>query len=307
MVFDTTVITPECATELLRRFLGAPLTVTAMRRLHGGMINSVLELVTDGEPGLVVAKLSGTPGNAGFEHELRVLEWYRQNTEFPVPRPYGCDVSGETFGGSALFMERLPGTNLGDVHLGRAQADAVERNMAPIIARLHKHRRATYGSALEPAEAGSRRWLDVFGPNIRSEFEAVSDRLSTSARATVARALDHLDEWLPEFGQPTLVHGDLWATNILVDPATARVTGFVDGGANYAEVESELAYLLVFNTAGRAFFEAYSRLHPMRPDFRSRCRIYWLNTMMLHVRVFGEAQYADACERLAREIAAFRV
>jgi fructosamine-3-kinase len=304
MVFDTTVITPECATELLRRFLHPDVSVTGIRRLHGGMINSVLELATDSEPRLVVAKLSGKPGNAGFQHEFRMLDWYRRNTDFPVPLPYGCDVSGATFSGSALFMERLPGTNLGHAHLNRAQTDSVERNMAPIIARLHKHRRATYGSALEPSEQGQQRWLDVFGPNIRSEFEAVADRLSASARATIAHRLDRLEDWLPEFGEPTLVHGDLWATNIMVDPASARVTGFVDGGANYAEVEFELAYLLVFNTAGRAFFETYSRLHPLRPDFRSRCRIYWLNTMMLHVRVFGDAQYADACERLAREIAA---
>ncbi len=303
MVFDTTVITPECASELLSRFLDADLRVTAIRRLHGGMINSVLELVTDGEPRLVVAKLSGKPGNQGFVHESRVLSWYRAHTKFPVPLPYGCDVSGETFSGSALFMERLPGNNLGHAHLERPKSDAVERHMAALVERLHRHRRATYGSALEPAEEGQQRWLDVFGPRIRSEFEEVAARLSSSARAVISRALDHLEDWLPEFGQPTLVHGDLWATNIMVDPETARVTGFVDGGANYAEVEYELAYLLVFNTAGRAFFEAYSRLHPMRPDFRSRCRIYWLNTMMLHVRVFGDANYVDACERLAGEIA----
>ena len=303
MPFDTTVITPECASELLSRLLERDLHVTSVQRLHGGMINSVLELVTDGEPRLVVAKLSGKPGNTAFRHESRVLHWYRRHTEFPVPMPYGCDVSGETFSGSALFMERLPGTNLGHAHLQRPQAEAVERHMASLVEHLHRHRRATYGSALEPAEEGKERWLDVFEPRIRSEYQAAADRLSDSARSTIEGALDALEDWLPEFGQPTLVHGDLWATNIMVDPQAARVTGFVDGGANFAEVEYELAYLLVFNTAGRAFFESYSRQHPMRPDFRSRCRIYWLNTMMLHVRVFGDAHYVDACERLAREIA----
>jgi fructosamine-3-kinase len=302
MVFDTTVITPECASELLSRFLDRELRVTAIRRLHGGMVNSVLELVTDGEPRLAVAKLSGQPGNRAFQHESRVLHWYRTHTDFPVPQPYGCDVSGETFSGSALFMERLPGENLGHAHLSRPQTEAVERHMASLVERLHRHRRNTYDSALEPAEEGRQRWLDVFKPQISSEFEAIAARLSPFARSVIERMLGGLEEWLPEFAEPTLVHGDLWATNIMVDPQAGRVTGFVDGGANYSEVEYELAYLLVFNTAGRAFFEAYSRLHPLRPDFRSRCRIYWLNTMMLHVRVFGDAQYVEACERLAGEI-----
>lgn len=302
MVFDTTTISAECATRLLRRFLGGDLTVTGMRRLHGGMVNSVIELTTDGEPERVVAKLSGEPGRGGFQWEQRVLEWYRANTRFPVPAPYGCDISGELFPGSCLMMERLPGTNLGYARLSGPGRAAVERQMARILARLHRHKRATYGSALDPEKDGEQRWLDRFGPQIRSEFEAAADRLTQGARATISRTLDQLDRWLPEFDDPTLVHGDLWATNIIVDPAGPEISGFVDGGATYTDVEYELAYLLVFNTAGRAFFDEYSTHHELRPGFEARCRIYWLNTMMLHVRVFGDAHYVSACERLAREI-----
>ncbi|MGD2174785.1 MAG: aminoglycoside phosphotransferase family protein [Candidatus Brocadiaceae bacterium] len=306
MVFDTSVISEQCATELLRQFLGRELTVTAVRRMHGGMVNSVLELTTDGTPERVVAKLNAQPGHGGFEHELRVLRWYRQHTQFPVPEPYGCDTSGELFPGSCLMMERLPGDNLAHVHLsadGRAQ---VEREMARIVARLHEHKRGTYGSALEPERKGPRRWLERFGPRIRKEFEAAAGRLSSEARRSIRRTLDELDRWLPESGDPTLVHGDLWATNIIVDPSGPRVTGFVDGGANYADVEYELAYLLVFNTAGDPFFGEYGRHHAVRDGFPVRCRVYWLNTMMLHVRVFGDAHYVRACERLARELEALR-
>ncbi len=46
MPFDKTVISPECATELVREFLDDHLTVTDIRRMHGGMVNSVLELTT---------------------------------------------------------------------------------------------------------------------------------------------------------------------------------------------------------------------------------------------------------------------
>jgi fructosamine-3-kinase len=302
MVFDTTTISAESATRLLRRFLNRDLIVTGMRRLHGGMVNSVMELTTDGEPQRVVAKLSGEPGKGGFRWEKRVLEWYRANTQFPVPEPYGCDVSGELFPGSCLMMERLPGTNLGHARLSGSGRAAVERQMARILVRLHEHKRDTYGSALDPQQEGEQRWLERFGPQIRSEFEAAADRLSAGARDTIGRTLDELERWLPECGDPTLVHGDLWATNIIVDPTVPEITGFVDGGATYTDVEYELAYLLVFNTAGRAFFDGYSTHHALRPGFDTRCRIYWLNTMMLHVRVFGDAHYVSACERLAREV-----
>jgi fructosamine-3-kinase len=262
----------------------------------------VLELTTDGSPERVVAKLSAEVGNGGFDHEHRVLDWYRENTRFPVPRPFGCDTSGELFDGSCLMMERLPGENLGHVRLSARDRKAVEREMAEIVAALHERKRATYGSALEPAEDGAETWLERFGPRIRREFEAASPRLTPKARRSIGAMLDDLDEWLPESGDPTLVHGDLWATNIIVEPTAPRITGFVDGGANYCDVEYELAYLLVFNTVGNAFFEAYQAHHALRPGFRRRCRVYWLNTMMLHVRVFGDAHYVRSCERLAREV-----
>ncbi len=309
MVFDTTTISRESATELVRALVGRPLTVTAIDRLHGGMVNSVLELTTDGEPRKIVAKLSSEPGHAGFEWECRVLRWYRANTGFPVPEPYGADTSGRIFRGSCLLMERLPGTNLGHARLAAGERAAVEREMAGILADLHEHRRATYGSALEPEDRGTPRWLDRFGPRIRREFDSVAGRLTAQARTAITDVLEHLDQWLPESGEPTLVHGDLWATNIIVEPAGpggARISGFVDGGADCCDVEYELAYLLVFNTAGAPFFREYARCHALRDGFDVRCRVYWLNTMLLHVRVFGDAHYVRACEGLAGELARLR-
>ncbi|KPK66104.1 MAG: hypothetical protein AMK73_01040 [Planctomycetes bacterium SM23_32] len=309
MVFDTTDISRECATALLRSLLGSELSVTGIRRLHGGMINSVLELATDGEPPLVVAKLSSEPGHGGFEWEHRVLEWYRRNTSFPVPEPYGVDTSGSIFAGSCLMMERLPGENLGHARLTASGRAAVEQQMARILAELHESRRPTYGSALDPPEQGHERWLEKFGPQIRSEFNAVADRLSPHARAVIRTELHRLEQWLPESGRPTLVHGDLWATNIIVDPNAPggpRISGFVDGGCNYADVEYELAYLLVFHTVGGVFFREYAQFHPLREGFDVRCRLYWLNTMLLHVRVFGDVHYVQASERLAGELEALR-
>ena len=305
MAFDTTLISADCATELLRRFTGSRLTVTGLARLHGGMVNSVLELTTDGEPARVVAKLSGKAHNAGFDQEFRALEWYRRDTSFPVPEPYGVDTSGLPFPGSCLMMERLPGDNLAHVALTTHDGADLERRMARCLADLHGLRRATYGFAYEPEQDGQARWLDWFGPKIRGEFEAAADRLSATARGIISREMARLDAWLPEHAEPTLVHGDLWSTNIVVDPLAPggpALSGFVDGRCQYADVEYELAYLLVFRTVGQAFFDEYAEHRAIREGFERRCRVYWLNTMLLHVRAFGDAHYIQASEGLAREL-----
>jgi fructosamine-3-kinase len=290
------------ATAILRRFVDPRLTVTALRPLSGGMVNTVLEFATDGEPASVVAKASEDPRHGGFRRECDSLEWFRRHTTLPVPRPYACIDGGPEPAGKCLLMERVPGRNLAEARLTREGRRHFQAELARFIADLHEHRRDTYGSALEAGTCA--RWLDAFGPGIEDEFLAVRERLSPRARDGVARLLNHLDEWLPESGEPTLVHGDLWATNIMVDdadPDRPRITAFLDGAADFREVESELAYLRVFHTADAAFFEHYGRRHPLREGFDRRCRVYWLNTMMLHVRHFG-AEYLPACEDLARQI-----
>jgi fructosamine-3-kinase len=305
MAFDTTLISLDCATALLRRFTGSRLTVTGVARMHGGMVNSVLELTTDGQPERVVAKLSGQPHNAGFEHEFQALEWYRRHTSFPVPEPYGVDTSGDVFPGSCLIMERLPGENLAQVALTTREAADIERPTARCLADLHGLHRPTYGFACEPAEDGQTHWLDWFAPKMQGESAAAVDRLSGTARDIIEREMARLDAWLPECGEPTLVHGDVWATNVIVDPLAPggpALSGFVDGRCQFADVEYELAYLLVFRTVGQPFFAEYAQHRSIREGFERRCRIYWLHTMLLHVRAFGDAHYIRACEGLAREL-----
>jgi fructosamine-3-kinase len=290
------------ATAILRRFVNPHLTVTALRPLSGGMVNTVLELATDGEPASVVAKVSEDRGHGGFRREYDSLLWYRRHTTFPVPRPYACSDGCPEFRGKCLLMEKVPGRNLAEARLTREGRRHFQAELARLVADLHGHRRDTYGSALHGGTC--TRWLDEFGPGIEDEFLAVRERLSPRARDGVARLLKHLDEWLPESGRPTLVHGDLWATNLMVDdadPDRPRLTAFLDGGATFREVESELAYLRVFHTADATFFEHYARRHPLREGFDRRSRVYWLNTMLLHVRHFG-AEYLPACEDLARQI-----
>jgi len=292
----------DVATEIIRKHLNRNLTVTATRPLHGGMVNRVEEWITDGRPSSVVAKLTDNPDHKGFRNEFNVLAWHRKHTDFPVPEPFAYVSDESCFRGSALLMQKVEGRNLGETRLSTKGMKCFEVRLAHCLANLHGHKGSFYGSALK--STGATTWLEVFRPRIESEFSEVESQLSAQSRSAAADMLAHLDTWMPECGDPTLVHGDLWATNIVVDDGDADnpvITGFVDGGASYADVEYELAYLRVFNTAGREFFSEYSKHHALREGFERRCRIYWLHTMLLHLHRFGTG-YLSACEDLAREI-----
>jgi fructosamine-3-kinase len=106
-------------------------------------------------------------------------------------------------------------------------------------------------------------------------------------------------------GQPTLVHGDIWAGNVMVSQGEDgwHLTGIVDPGTQYADVEMELAYLEVFNTVGADFFQEYIAHRPLRPVYELRRLFYWLNTYMIHVWIFGDAHYHTMTARIAAAIA----
>lgn len=298
------IIDIETATAIVRDHIDSKLSILAIDPLHGGMVNQVQQWRTSGSPTSIVAKINPTPNEQSLLTEFDSLKWYCSNTSFPVPRPYACISGHKRFAGTCLLMEKAPGRNLSQARLTSRGLAHFEINLAHILADLHRHKRSRYGSALKPNE-GTTRWLDIFQPQIKTNFEKAKDRLTPPSLDTITAMLKSLEEWLPESNQPTLIHGDLWATNIMLDdtdPDKPRITAFLDTHARFAEVEYELAYLRVFNTAGNAFFTEYASRQPLRQGFDRRCRIYWLNTMLLHVWMFGDS-YVPAGEKLAREIA----
>ena len=302
MAFDRTPLSPEQGAAILERSLGHPVEPPSIDRLSGGMINSVLLLQFEVEPGVAVIKISSETGTGKFEHEARLLRWLREHTEFPVPEVYLHEADGATAPLSFLLLERLPGVNLGQASLSSADRAEIDRQMAYVLLDLHAHQREHYGGIFDGE--GRERWVDVFLPRVQSVYESIEGKVSSRAYSQIERILTHFDQLLDHEGKPTLVHGDIWATNVMVAPQDGswQLVGFVDPGAQFADVEYELAYLEVFNTVTPEFFRHYARVAPPREGYERRRLLYWLNTMMIHVKVFGDAHYVRNTEQLAEAI-----
>ncbi len=293
----------ETATAIVKHSLGPELNIIKTVPLHGGMVNRVEKWLTDGEPSAVVVKLNSELDCEEFRTEFESLRWYRKNSALPVPEPYACTSNNDAFLGTCLLMEAVPGVNLGRAKLSVKGARKFQTQLAETLADLHDITHDTYGSAL--AAAGPERWLDIFAPQIEENFSKCASLLSSASRGTVEKMLSKIKTHLPEYGRPTLIHGDVWANNIMIDdtdPDKPTITAFLDVSARFADVEYELAYLRVFSTADETFFNEYTKRHALRADFDNRSLVYWLNTMMLHVWMFGPS-YVPSCENIAAQIA----
>lgn len=299
MTAPTAYLDAAQATEVLRRHMNPSLSVRAVRRLHHGPVNSVYEWELDGDGGTLVAKVSGRSHDPTLEREFAAHEWYREHTRVPVPKPYICLNDFADGAATCLIMQRVPGRNLADARLSAVGRRSIQEQLARCVVELHKHQRDSYGNALSGSTY--KRWLDRFGPSMKESFDAVCEHFTARTKWVITELIDHLDRFLPESNQPSLIHGDLWANNIIVDDSYQDrpvLTGLVDGQVTFSEPEYELAYLRVFRTVDATFFGTYHRSIPSRPGFDLRCRVYWLHTAMLHADRFDRG-YLETCEKLA--------
>lgn len=302
-------LTPTQAETILQAWLNRPVVCTEIAPMKDGMINTVLRLSFDQPPYQAVIKLN-TPNAGGpyaLDKEAARLRYLRTHTQFPCPQVYAEDTTGNHLPFAYVLLECLPGDNL-----QRAiEADQVrppdvadlDRQLARILLELHSHTRATFGKLEEP---GVPRWADLFVPRlheVRAQPE-IERRLSQVVLADVDAAIAQAADILADQGMPTLVHADIWAGNIMVQQKSAgwQITGIVDPGAEYADVELELAYLESFNHPRPALMDVYTRHHPLRPGYEDRRMIYWLLTYLIHVWLFGEQQYLDITANLASEL-----
>ncbi len=85
---------------------------------------------------------------------------------------------------------------------------------------------------------------------------------------------------------PSLLHGDLWSGNILFHTNTATL---IDPALYFGDREMELAFIMMFNTFGETFFNAYNEVHPLSKDFYTvKVPIYQLYPLLVHIALYGE-------------------
>ena len=114
--------------------------------------------------------------------------------------------------------------------------------------------------------------------------------------AALAKRIDSLaadiHRHLPADPKLSLLHGDLWGGNVLVDDG--RVSGLIDPACYFGDPEVDIAMLGLFDHPSERFYTAYGSLET---GYETRLAIYALWPALVHVRLFGSG-YVSMADRL---------
>ena len=243
-------------------------------------------------------KQSGGGSSSSFASEARGLEELRKSGVVLVPEVVD---KGPDF----LLLEWI--------EVGKNSTDSSMEELGRQLAELHSFRGEKFGFVEDnylgdspqsnlSSTAGKDNWAIFFAGN-RLHFQAELAEKKGYATPEMRGLLDVLIEKIPDLlsgteEKPSLLHGDLWCGNYLID-----VDGrpwLIDPAVYYGHREADLAMTSLFGGFAKTFYSAYESALPLVPGYPEREPLYQLYHLMNHLNLFGTGYYGQVLSILKR-------
>lgn len=269
--------------QKLEAALGARIIRT--RPLSGGDIADVSLLTLD-DNRQVVAKRPRMDQPDTTAVEKMMLKHLGSKSDLPVP-----EVLFQSKG--LLVISYL-------AHQGTTDAAAAAENVARHVAALHAVRpkgsrpyfgfdKDTYIGPLPQLNKPEGDWRTFFIERrllAMASSAARTGKMPNDLLDRVQQLSTKIEDLLPATPPSSLLHGDLWAGNMLIDGTKA--VGFIDPAISYGHAEMDLAFIDLMGGLHQRFFDAYSSIRPIDTEFfETRKFLYQLWPLLVHVRLFG--------------------
>jgi protein-ribulosamine 3-kinase len=266
--------------------------VTSSRLAAGGCINNGAVIETESGASFFL-KTNSQAAPDMFDREAEGLEALRRAEALRVPNAH---LWAEEF----LLLEDLkPARKVGEYW----------EKLGEGLANLHSQEGKRFGFEHDNYIGSTPQpnpWIDdgyEFFAEHRLVYQARlardKDLLARSDAAQVHRLAERLPELIPQ--QPaSLLHGDLWAGNVISDEGGQPA--LIDPAAHYGWAEAELGMTTLFGGFDEHFYRAYESARRLDRGWRERLPIYNLYHLLNHLNIFG----ADYHSQVMRVLSGYR-
>ena len=142
-------------------------------------------------------------------------------------------------------------------------------------------------------------WIDFFrNCRLEIQFKNAWSYFDSSERKAVQHLLDHLDRYLTEPEQPSVLHGDLWSGNFVTGPEGYAC--LIDPAVYVGHSETDLAMTELFGGFAPAFYDAYNEINRIPSDYSDRRDLYNLYHLLNHLNLFGGSYYGPVMKIIRR-------
>jgi protein-ribulosamine 3-kinase len=271
----------ERLSESLRGWVGRDVQVVGFNPSSGGCINNGGKMDTTAGAFFIKWNDAGKFPRM-FEAEAKGLNLLRESGTVNVPTVVGTGVIGsyqflvlehiERAPTSSTYWRRL-GQDLGSLHQISAKFFGLDHD--------------NYIGSLTQNNKQEKGWIEFF---IRQRLEKqlllakTQGEVDDITMKKFQKLYEKLPSLLPE-EDPSLLHGDLWSGNIMVN--SKGEPSLIDPAVYFGNREVDLAMTQLFGGFNLSFIESYNACFPLVPGFQERVDIYNLYPLLVHVNLFG--------------------
>ena len=262
------------------------LNIQSFKPLTGGDINEVYKLECN-DQNLVLKLNSASKFPGMFEAEKKGLELLATPGVIQIPKVFETAILDNY---SYLLLEYVPtGTKGPDFWqvFGRQ------------LAKLHSQRNDHFGLDHDNY-LGSLPQQNSYRDNAISFYTEM--RLEPQLKLAKELGYDLPDtsslykncEFIIPKENASLIHGDLWGGNYLVD--TNGSPCIIDPAVAYAPREMDIAMTRLFGGFGDQMISSYQDYYPLEKDWEQRIELWQLYYLLMHLNVFGISYKSQVTE-----------
>lgn len=265
--------------------------------VHGGDINKSYGMsLSNGD---VLFMKANEKSNVDFfvkeAHSLKAIE---STKTIATPKVLGLGTeNGEEVGYSFLLLDFIELGNLDETFWEKfaeklAQMHKADtKNFIPETAFnkgcIFGFYENNYIGRTEQINTPKESWIDFFRENrLEPQFKMAENHFENKDFKLIEKFLNNLGSFLVEPKKPSLLHGDLWAGNVMC--TTKPEAMIIDPACYVGNPEADIAMTELFGGFSGKFYATYKETGLLQPNYADRRDIYNLYHLLNHLNMFGK-------------------